>query len=137
MIHQALELLEQGVYPDKARGLMGASIPDADWRMIQKIAAAFVRSLHEIFEPTALNWKVPMTSTNRNGNVIGGTIDLLVETKNGFWIFDPKTDEPENLEESYRRYLPQLICYSQALKEGMGLKVINVAIHWAYLGVIG
>jgi hypothetical protein len=28
------------------------------------------------------------------------------------------------------------MCYSQALKEGMGLEVINVAIHWACLGVI-
>jgi hypothetical protein len=136
LIHRALELLGQGVYPDKARGLLGVGIPDADWRMIREMAASFVRSLHENLEPTALNWEVPITSTNRIGSVIGGTIDLLVETQDGFWIVDHKTDEPENLEEGYRQYLPQLMCYSQALKEGMGLELINVAIHWACLGVI-
>jgi len=136
LIHRALELLSQGIGADKARGLMEVDISDSDWRLIQEMAAAFLRCLQEHFEPKALHWEVPLTAQNRNGSIIGGFIDLLVETKDGFWIFDHKSDEPENLEETYQHYLPQLTCYAQALTDGMGLKVINIAIHWACVGEI-
>jgi len=136
LIHRALELLGQGIDTKRARSLMEIDVSDADWRMIQEMAAAFVQCLHENLEPTALHWEVPLTSQNRNGSVIGGFIDLLVETKDGFWIVDHKSDEPEDLEATYHYYWPQLSCYAQAIEEGMGLKVINVAIHWACLGTI-
>lgn len=56
--------------------------------------------------------------------------------QDGYWIVDHKTDEPQDLEETFNHYLPQLQCYEQALAEGMALKVKGVAIHWACLGTI-
>jgi ATP-dependent exoDNAse (exonuclease V) beta subunit len=136
LIHRAIELLGQNIDPDKARRLLGADLIDEDWGKILGMVEGFMSSLQEHFQPVALHWEVPITSRNRDGSVIGGTIDLLVETKDGFWIVDHKSDEPENLEETYNHYLPQLTCYAQALIEGMKFKLNGVAIHWACLGTI-
>jgi ATP-dependent exoDNAse (exonuclease V) beta subunit len=131
LIHRALELMGQGVVPEKAKKLLELSVSDADWFKIQEMAASFTQCLHEQFKPTSLHWEVPITSKNLSGSVISGTIDLLVETNNGFWIIDHKSDEPQNLEETFNHYLPQLNSYAQALSEGTGLKVRGLAVHWA------
>jgi ATP-dependent exoDNAse (exonuclease V) beta subunit len=136
LIHRALELMGQDISQEKAKKLMDLSVSDADWFKIQEMATSFTQCLHEQFKPTSLHWEVPITSKNRSGSVISGTIDLLVETKDGFWIIDHKSDEPQNMEETFNHYLPQLNSYAQALSEGIGLKVNSIAIHWPCLGII-
>ncbi len=136
LIHRVLELLGQGVSQDKVRSLLDISITDEDWIKIQKMAASFMQSLRENFGPLALHWETPIVAQNSSGSVIGGNIDLLVETSEGYWIVDHKSDEPKELEETFNHYLPQLACYAQALTEGMGLKVNGLAIHWACMGSI-
>jgi ATP-dependent exoDNAse (exonuclease V) beta subunit len=96
----------------------------------------FMACLQAHFQPTSLHWEVPITAGNHKGSVIGGTVDLLVETADGFWIVDHKSDEPQDIAETFHHYLPQLQCYAQALSEGFGYDVRGVAIHWACLGII-
>lgn len=136
LIHRAMELLGQGIQGDKARRLLDLSVTDEDWIKIQKMSESFKKHLQEKFEPSALHWEVPITSKSRGGSIIVGIIDLLIETPDGFWIIDHKSDETEVREERFSSYWPQLDCYATAIKEGMGLGVAGVAIHWAGYGEI-
>jgi ATP-dependent exoDNAse (exonuclease V) beta subunit len=136
LIHRSLELLGQGVSQDKARGLLDTRVADDDWVKIRKMAESFTQHITENLKPTALHWEVPVISKNRDNSVIGGTIDLLIETADGYWIVDHKSEEPHNLDEAFNHHLPQLQCYAQALLEGLKLKIKGLAIHWAFAGSI-
>ena len=136
LVHRALELLGLGVSQSVVRNLLDKSITDDDWEEIQEMSKSFQTCINDNFNPVSLGWEVPVISQNNKGGVISGTVDLLVETKDGYWIVDHKTDESQNLIESFNDHLPQLQCYGQALAEGMNLTVKGVAIHWACLGSI-
>jgi ATP-dependent exoDNAse (exonuclease V) beta subunit len=136
LIHRALELLGQKVVPEKARVIAGPGITDEDWDKLEKMTQGFLECLQEHFYPVSVHWEVPVTAKNSDGSVIGGTIDLLVETKNGYWIIDHKSDETEDREDRFSTYWPQLECYARAISEGMGLPVLGVAIHWTCHGEI-
>ena len=136
LIHRSLELLGQGVSQDKARRLLAMSVADDDWIKIREMAESFMKHIAKNLKPRALHWEVPIISKNQSNSVIGGTIDLLVDTADGFWIVDHKSEVPLNLEEAFKHYLPQLKCYAQALSEGLGSPVCGVATHWACLGTI-
>ena len=136
LMHRALELIGQGVNQENIRSVLNTNLIDEDWKQIQEMAGSFMQSLQDNFEPLSFHWEVPVISGNRNDNVISGTIDLLIKTSEGYWIFDHKSDEPQDMEASFNHYRPQLKCYVQALTEGMGLKVKGIAIHWTSLGFI-
>ena len=136
LIHRVLQLLGQQVAPDKVRTLIDLSLTDDDWIKIQKMADDFMICLETTWQPKSFHWEAPITARNGEGSVIYGTIDMLVENQNGFWIVDHKSDEPKDLKETFNYYLPQLNCYALALSKGVGLKVNGIAIHWACLGVI-
>jgi ATP-dependent exoDNAse (exonuclease V) beta subunit len=136
LIHRALELLGQGVSKEKTRRLLETTVTDEDWAKIYEMTKSFMQTLREKFDPLAMHWEVPILSKNQNGSVISGYIDLLVETQGGYWIFDHKSEEPEDQQKTFNHYLPQLRGYAQALSEGMKLKVKGLAIHWACMGAI-
>jgi ATP-dependent exoDNAse (exonuclease V) beta subunit len=136
IVHRALELLCQKVDPNTARRALGLSIDDADWAALQSTAKRFMETLSARFHPTALHWEVPIVAADKAGSVISGTIDLLIETSDGYWIIDHKSDETEDRKERFIKYWPQLDCYARAVSEGMGFSVSGVAIHWACCGEI-
>ena len=136
IIHRALELLCQDVSGDKARIAIGVPISEADWQALQLAAKCFMETLNERFGPDSIHWEAPIVASNNSGSVISGTIDLLIETIGGYWIIDHKSDETDDREDRFARYLPQLDCYRRAVSEGMGLYVAGVAIHWVGYGEI-
>jgi ATP-dependent exoDNAse (exonuclease V) beta subunit len=103
---------------------------ESDWQALQKNADLFMETLASRFSPVSMQWEVPVLAADKAGSVISGAIDLLMETGDGYWILDHKTDETDNREKRFNQYLPQLDCYAKAISEGMGLKVAGVAIHW-------
>ncbi|MBC2744178.1 MAG: UvrD-helicase domain-containing protein, partial [Desulfosarcina sp.] len=93
IVHRALELLCQEVPSRRARQAVGLSIDDADWQALQSTAKRFMETMSARFQPTALHWEVPIVAADKAGSVINGTIDLLFETNDGYWIIDHKSDE--------------------------------------------
>jgi ATP-dependent helicase/nuclease subunit A len=136
IVHRTLELLGQGVPEDVARGAVGSAIGDADWSILSATSKQFTEALSAQFSPKDLHWEVPIVAKDKSGSVINGTIDLLVETKVGYWIVDHKSDDTDDREARFATYLPQLKCYARAMAEGVGATVIGVAIHWACFGEI-
>ena len=136
IVHRAIELIGQQVPPDQACSAMGLSQKDPDWQTLQSTTELFMQAISTRFQPTGLHWEVPIVAENKAGNFISGTIDLLVETRDGYWIVDHKSDQTDEREGRFMRYLPQLDCYAKALVEGMGYRVVGVAIHWVGYGEI-
>ena len=136
IVHRALELLCQGISEKRTRAALGIAIEDTDWQALKSTAKAFMQTVSDRFQPTALHWEVPIVGSDQSGSVISGTIDLLAETNDGYWIIDHKSDETEDRDERFARYRPQLDCYAKAISEGMGLHVAGVAIHWVSYGEI-
>jgi ATP-dependent exoDNAse (exonuclease V) beta subunit len=136
IVHRALELLCQGVSEKRARAALGISIQDSDWQTFKSAAKAFMQTVSDQFHPSTLHWEVPIIGSDHSGSVISGTIDLLIETDDSCWVVDHKSDETDDRHERFLRYWPQLDCYAKALAEGMGYRVLGVAIHWVGYGEI-
>lgn len=136
LVHRAIELIGQQVQPDRACRAVGLSPGDPDWLALQSITERFMQALLTRFQPIELHWETPIVAENMAGSVIGGTIDLLVETKDGYWIVDHKSDETDHRERRFLRYWPQLECYASAVSHGMGTRVAGVAVHWVCYGEI-
>jgi ATP-dependent exoDNAse (exonuclease V) beta subunit len=136
IVHRALELLCQGVPEKRARAALGIPIQDSDWQTLKSAAKAFLQTVSDQFHPSTIHWEAPIIGSDHLGSVISGTIDLLMETDDGCWVVDHKSDETDDRHERFLRYLPQLDCYAQALSEGMGYCVVGVAIHWVGYGEI-
>jgi ATP-dependent exoDNAse (exonuclease V) beta subunit len=136
IVHRTLELLCQGVSEKRARAALGISIQDSDWQTFKSAAKAFMQTVSDQFHPSTLHWEVPIIGSDHSGSVISGTIDLLIETNDGCWVVDHKSDETDDRHERFLRYWPQLDCYAKALVEGMGYRVVGVAIHWVGYGEI-
>ena len=101
IVHRALELLCQGIADQRVRAALGIAIEDADFQVLRSTAKAFMQAVSDRFKPTALHWEVPTVGSDKSGSVISGTIDLLIETNEGYWIIDHKSDEIEDRDERF------------------------------------
>ena len=63
-----------------------------------------------------------------DGSVRTGLVDLLVETPDGFWVIDHKTDRTTDDGSIFAHYWPQLQAYREALS-GLGQDVAGVGLN--------
>ncbi len=64
-------------------------------------------------------------------------MDLLVETQEGLWIIDHKTDTSDDLETTFAQYYPQLQAYQKTVENAQsGRKVLGVCINWVRYGKV-
>jgi ATP-dependent exoDNAse (exonuclease V) beta subunit len=61
--------------------------------------------------------------------------DLLVETADGTWILDHKSDQVEDAGAAFAKYRPQLEAYREAL-EAQGVRVAGVGVNWVRSGKV-
>ena len=72
--------------------------------------------------------EVPFSVMTDDGSVCTGLIDLLVETPEGYWVIDHKTDRATGEDVIFGHYWPQLQAYRDAL-EGLGHTVAGVGLN--------
>lgn len=98
---------------------------------------AFNHWLGHNFAPIDLGFEVPFLLQNEVGSVISGIIDLVVETAQGFWIIDHKSDQVEDRPARFAEYLPQLQAYAEALCRTRPDKpVLGIGINWVTPGEV-
>ncbi|GAB4370641.1 MAG: UvrD-helicase domain-containing protein [Deltaproteobacteria bacterium] len=132
LLHRAFEVL--GCRPGRTDLLArttGTAPEDPALQGIDKAVASFERWLLDRFRPVSLRRELPVLGLDGKGSVVSGTIDLLVETGEGYWILDHKTDLTENPEEKFSVYRPQLACYAEVIRKAFPDKpVLGTGIHW-------
>jgi ATP-dependent exoDNAse (exonuclease V) beta subunit len=135
-LHRAFEVL--GARPDLAPRFLALSGVAADEAEIDRIAAAVSRFeawLSQRFPGAAVRREWPVLCVDDAGTVVNGTIDLVVETADGVWILDHKSDAIEDPLAGFGRYEQQLAAYRLALAAG-GATIAGIGIHWAGRGEV-
>lgn len=77
--------------------------------------------------------ELPFRYKDSEGHIFSGSMDLVVETSDGFFIVDYKTYQGTDLIEhtKEKRYAAQLFCYAEALKQFYPEKsILGTAIYY-------
>jgi ATP-dependent helicase/nuclease subunit A len=95
-----------------------------------------IAAIHARFHPINLHTEYPIHYTNDNGQIIGGWIDLLVETAEGFVLIDHKASPRarSDWEEIALGYSGQLEAYAEGISRATGKPVVSRWIHFAVTG---
>ena len=135
-LHRCFEVL--GPSPAQARrisSITGVQIEKDDAFSIADSVRNFERWLTEQFPVTLIHREVPLLGVDHNGSIVSGTADLVLETDDGVWVIDHKSDQIDDPEAAFNRYLPQLDCYSNLLQR-MGYRVLGLGINWITQGSV-
>lgn len=136
LLHRSFELLERG---REGSVLLSMAFPGMltppQVEAIVKAQSAFAAWLAQTLAPVSVRREVPVLGLDPKGSVVSGKIDLLVETAQGFWVFDYKSDVVDDLDLRFATYRPQLECYADLLRQARPAKpVLGIAIYWITRG---
>lgn len=137
LLHRCVELMD-GVR-DRATisQAIGYDLTEAQFAVLSRAVKNFETHLADWLKPLRRDREVPLLALDEQGSVVTGFMDVLVETKEGFWIVDHKSDRVEDRRERFAFYLPQLRCYAAAIEKARPDKpVLGVAIHWLSHGEV-
>jgi ATP-dependent exoDNAse (exonuclease V) beta subunit len=138
LLHRCFEVL--GARPDLSHKLSAATGVALDTPAVESIAKAVVEFenwTRKRFEPSGIAREIPFSTIRSDGAVVSGIIDLLVETDDGYWIIDHKSDAVEDGRASFASYWPQLSAYADAVSNVSGGRpVLGVGINWIRRGEI-
>ena len=145
-LHRCFELL--GTKPELAWKLTELTGIEADAGTAVRIASAVERFeawVRQSFRARGALREWPLMAVDSDGTVMLGTADLIVETKDGVWVLDHKSDRVEDASLTFARYRPQLEAYASALASegrtvlGVGINLIRTGqvVWWPSSGAPG
>ncbi len=138
LLHKTFEVL--GGWPDRVDLLERATGVLLDKKLASLLGVAvadFDRWLKGRFQPLSIRREMPLLGMDRQGSVVSGVLDLLVETAEGYWVLDHKSDVTEDRAARFALYLPQLRCYADLIRKAFpGKPVLGVGIHWISYGEV-
>lgn len=141
ILHRAFEILSG--HPERTHLLsdaVGHQLEEEQIASICAVVAAFDAWVADNLKPVSVAVEVPLLALNDVGSVVHGFADMIVETADGYWIIDHKSDNagtPEKREERFKQYYPQLLCYAESIKKiRSGKPVKGIAINWVSFGLI-
>ncbi len=99
-------------------------------------ADRLLAAIQQRFQPVNLHAEYPVHYTNDDGQLIGGWIDLLIETADGFVLIDHKASprSRSEWEEIALSFSGQLAAYAEGVTRATGRQVIS---KWIHFGVTG
>lgn len=133
-LHRCFEIL--GARPscrDRLAELVGHPWDESQVEAIASSVAAFEAWVAGRFAPRSVRREEPLLGLDPAGSVVNGTVDLLIETGNGVWILDHKSDQASDPGQRAGHYLPQLDAYAVVLEQA-GMRVAGTGIHWTRTG---
>ena len=131
-LHRCFEVL--GSRPDLGERLTHVAAVETDPEARARIASAIAQFedwLGKRFEIESVMREWPVLALDKNGSVISGEADLVIQTPKGVWVLDHKSDRIEDPVETFHKYRPQLDAYARALAAegrivlGTGLNLIR------------
>jgi len=136
-IHRCFELLLGGSCSmHDLEAITGLKLTDDYKNILGHNVILFKDYLDNYFPNSNCLYEVPVTGLDKTGTVITGIMDLLIESDDGYWIIDHKSDRTNNLDESFATHLPQLMTYATLLDGVEGKTVLGVGIHWVRTGEV-
>ncbi len=133
-IHRCFEVL--GAKPDLKERIPQITGVEIEPDELEKITAAvgqFESWLADHLDGTSVLREQPILALDEQGTVVSGTADLIVETTEGIWVIDHKSDQVDDPALVFEDYRAQLESYAAALSKE-GNTVLGIAINWARRG---
>lgn len=140
LLHRCFEVFMQR--PEAVNQLptiMNNAVPAEDYAAVAVTVESLRRHLQEQFAASSVRYEEPFIRLDDQGTVITGTIDMLVETGDGFWVIDHKSDQVDKSKISAMAewYYPQLKAYGDALTVINPDKIVKgIMINWIGLGML-
>ena len=128
-LHRCFEIL--GGRPALARqmeALTGVAVPPEIKARIVNAVAQFEAWLQGQFAIDSILREWPVLMLDENGTVVSGEADLIIETPDGTWVLDHKSDRITDPATAFQRYEPQLNAYARALS-GEGRTVAGIGLN--------
>ena len=137
ILHRCFEvLLENPERQELIERATGHSVTDTKLDEIEKAVTGFKESLVQQLSCTKIHTEIPILGLNEETSVVPGAIDLIVETEDGFWILDHKTDRGEDFDAGLAHHWPQLKAYGDVAGAGWPeKKLLGLGINWISHGV--
>jgi ATP-dependent exoDNAse (exonuclease V) beta subunit len=135
-IHRCFEVL--GSKPDLKERIPQITGVEIDPDELEKITFAvgqFESWLADHLDGTSVLREQPILALDEQGTVVSGTADLIVETTEGIWVIDHKSDQVDDTALAFEGYRAQLESYAAALSKE-GKTVLGIAINWARRGEV-
>ena len=135
-LHRCFEVL--GSRPDLADripALTGVNPSPPAMAAISSAVGQFEAWLDDSFNAEAVLREWPLLTVDASGSVISGTADLIVETAEGVWVLDHKSDRTDDPSARFQHYRRQLDSYARAFSR-QGTNVLGVGIHWIRRGEV-
>lgn len=140
LLHRCFEILtHKPELHNQLRTALEEKISSAEFITITETINSFRSFIQKHCSPVSLQSEVPFVSLDDAGTVITGTIDLLIETEDCFWIVDHKSDRIDEAELPARTawYYPQLQAYREAVSRFYPDKTVKgIVINWVGLGMV-
>jgi len=136
ILHRCFEVL--GANPKlsgRLSDITGVELNDATTKNIVSSVIRFEDWFNQYFSVTSVSHELPVLAKNENDSVISGLIDLVIETPDGVWVIDHKSDYIQDPEADFSRYQPQLDVYAKSLSSA-GKKVLGTGINWIRSGEV-
>ncbi len=135
-LHRCFEVL--GARPELAGRtptLSLSGLPAGTEVRIASAVAQFEEWLRKQFEVVSVMREWPVLALDANETVVSGEADLIVETREGVWVLDHKSDRVDEPAETFRKYQPQLAAYARALA-GEGRTVLGFGLNLIRAGQV-
>ncbi|MCK5682284.1 PD-(D/E)XK nuclease family protein, partial [bacterium] len=135
LLHRCFEVFDDSCNMEILNRATGFDFTHVQFAALRAHIVAFNACLQRDFAPQSVQKEVAVLALNDSGSVINGFVDLLVETEEGFWIIDHKSDQTDDLLTRFSEHLPQLLTYQDTITKTRPEKpVLGVAINWISSG---
>lgn len=135
-LHRCFEILgERPGFAGQVATLAGVTLPPGTEARIAHAVAQFEGWLRTQFKIESVLREWPVLALDENGTVVSGEVDLVVQTPEGIWVLDHKSDRFQTPEATFGKYEPQLAAYARALA-GEGRTVLGIGLNLIRAGVV-
>lgn len=141
LLHRCFELLYDGTCdPATLSALVGHPMDTELTDTISTAVRGFTDWIAATLKPIAWHHEEPFIALDASDIVVSGFIDLLLETEDGFWIIDHKSDQLDDesmINERFTWYYPQLKAYADAVSAIYPDKPVKgIIVNWITLGMV-
>ena len=135
-MHRCFEVL--GPKPDlkeRIPRITGVEIEPDELEDIAIAVGRFESWLVDHLDCSSVLREWPILALDEQGTIVSGTTDLIVETPEGLWVIDHKSDRVDDPEAAFINYRPQLETYAKSLAN-IGKPVLGTGTNWIRRGEV-
>ncbi len=135
LLHRCYEVLLEGEeFSARLYESIKEDIDEKIYSDLEQQVKLFKNYLIEEKEILTIRSEVPILYKDDNGSTISGSIDLLVESKDGYYIIDHKSDKLEDFTKQFKHHYTQLDAYAKSIQ--LDKPLLGVAINWIRYGAV-